>query len=201
MLLNQNEIDETALWSGIRNGNQVAFEKLYKLYFRTLYCYGKKICHQTNTVEDAIHDLFLDLWKYRENLSTTTSIKFYLFRSLRRKIVKNENTDIASVIFDFRDEEIFVNRVLSYEADLVKRELEAQQVAVIKRQLHNLSPRHFESLILRFYDEFSYQEIGALLEVNEQSARNIVQRALQQLRHFMKVVTSLVPFLFGFLLS
>ena len=187
-------IDESALWKGIQRGNQASFEAVYRLYFKLLYRYGKKIGGNSTIVEDAIHDLFFDLWKYRQKISATTSIKFYLFRALRRRIVKNTNDDFDATVFDFRENEIFLKKALSYEDVLIESESHRQRISVLKKHLNSLSPRHYESLILRFYDDFSYKEIAAIMDVNEQSARNIVQRALEHLRHFAKVLYAILFF-------
>ncbi len=190
-----NQTEDSVIWLNIQRGNQCALEALYNRFFKTLYNYGRKVCSNKTIVEDAIHDLFLDLWQYRANLSSTTSIRFYLYRALRRRIVKNENKDIASSLFDFQLDDLLLKSTFSHEETIVESERSNEQTTKLKKHLHNLSPRQYESLILRFYDELSYEEIGALLEVNEQSARNLVQRGLDQLRYFSKIGTVISFFL------
>ncbi len=186
---------DDVIWLNIQRGNQDAFEVLYNRFFKSLYNYGRKVCSNKIIVEDAIHDLFLDLWRYRANLSSTTSIQFYLYRALRRRIVKNENKDIESSLFDFQLDDLLISKSFSHEESMIEKEQTHEQNTKLKKHLNNLSPRQYESLILRFYDELSYEEIGALLEVNEQSARNLVQRGLEQLRYFSKISTSFIFFL------
>lgn len=191
MQSSNNPIDEIALWKGIQQGDQRCFEALYNLFYQKLLGYGRKICTNRDIVNDALHDVFIDIWKYRQNLSNTTSVKFYLFGALRRRIIKNEMKDIESTVFDFRDEEVFMKRVLSHEEFLIQGEIVDAKIGSLKKQLHNLSPRQYESLVLRFYEDFSYEEIGAMLKVNEQSARNLVQRGLEQLRTLSKIMSSI----------
>lgn len=186
--------DEAAQWRGLIRGDKAAFQSIYQEYFKVLYSYGVKVCHNQEQVEDAIHDLFLDLWRYRENLAFTTSIRFYLFRALRRKIVKNETRDIAASIFDVEAGEFNFPGVGSFEDMIVQGEFEDERTKKLKRNLNNLSPRQYEALVLRFYGEFSYDEIASLLDMNEQSARNLVQRALEQLRNLARILSSMVLF-------
>lgn len=187
--------EDEVIWLKVQRGNQAAFEVLYNRFFKSLYNYGRKVCSNKTIVEDAIHDLFLDLWRYRANLSSTTSIRFYLYRALRRRIVKNENKDIESSLFDFQLDDLLQLKTRSHEDNLIETDRTNEQSTKLKKHLNNLSPRQYESLILRFYDELSYDEIGALLEVNEQSARNLVQRGLEQLRNFSKNTTLVLFFL------
>jgi RNA polymerase sigma factor (sigma-70 family) len=187
-----NSTDDLVLWEGVRAGNPVSFEKLYNSYFGLLYNYGRKVCSNPTILDDAIHDLFLDIWRYRSTLSATTSIRFYLYRALRRRIFKNEAKDIETSVFDFHLEEVFLRKTFSHEDNLIEGELCDERTGRLKKHLNNLSPRQYEALVLRFYDDFSYEEIAALLEVNEQSARNLVQRGLEQLRTFAKILSSLI---------
>ena len=192
-----DKAEDESIWLNIQRGNQSAFEALYNRYFKSLYNYGRKVCSNKTIVEDAIHDLFLDLWRYRANLASTTSVRFYLYRALRRRIVKNENKDINSSLFDFQLDDLLPKNTYSHEDNMIEQERSNEQSTKLKKHLHNLSPRQYESLILRFYDELSYEEISTLLGVNEQSARNLVQRGLEQLRYYSRTISSFLFFLFS----
>jgi RNA polymerase sigma-70 factor (ECF subfamily) len=69
----------------------------------------------------------------------------------------------------------------------VEKEGSDQQLERLKRYLNNLSPRQYEAIVLRFYDEMSYADIAAVMEVNEQSVRNLVQRGLEHLRQYSRL--------------
>ena len=84
------------LWNEFREGSHEAFQRLYQLYARDLLSYGNKVTGNTQLIEDSIHDLFIELWQSRNNLSQTDSIKFYLFRSLRNKINNSQQKDSKS---------------------------------------------------------------------------------------------------------
>jgi len=193
-----NLFDESTAWKGLIQGNRDSFDLIYQMYFKSLYHYGRKLCHDPIAVEDAIHDLFLDLWRYRENLSFTTSIRFYLFRALRRRIVKNNAKDIEATIFSGEAGLFHFLSLGSCEDSIVQTEQQDEQLLKLKRSLNNLSQRQYEALMLRFYGDFSYDEIASMMEVNEQSARNLVQRALEQLRNFTKILSSFILFALGF---
>jgi RNA polymerase sigma factor (sigma-70 family) len=198
MNLNDSTLDEEALWKGVQSGDQAQFEVLYNRFFKPLYNYGRKVCSNSTILEDAIHDLFLDIWRYHANLSPTTSIRFYLYRALRRRIVKNEAKDLEASLFDFRAGNMLIEKSFSHEDEIILKERTDERSAKLREHLKSLPPRQYESLILRFYDEFSYQEIGELLGVNEQSARNLVQRGLQQFKSLIKVLMLVFTALGGY---
>ncbi|MGB3777570.1 MAG: sigma-70 family RNA polymerase sigma factor [Tunicatimonas sp.] len=173
------------LWSGVRQGQQSAYAALYQKYFKVLFRYGMKLSKDQVATEDAIHDLFVDLWRYRQNLSPTSSIEFYLFRALRRKIHKN--TVAEKQVKEFEGPVgVLLERELSQEERWIESEQKAESIKKIGRSLAKLPERQRASTMLRFYQKMSYPEIAQALGINEQSARNLIRRSLDSLRGSLK---------------
>lgn len=186
-----DHVEDEVLWIKVREGDRIAFEMLYKRLFRLLYRYGCKISHNTILVEDSIHDLFLDLWRYRKNLFATNSVRFYLFSSLKRRIIRNNQSDSKSSLFDFQVAQTILQKGSTQEEIIIENEEQDQQTMRLKKHLQDLPPRQYEALLLKFYNELSYGEIASVLDVNEQSARNLVQRGLELLRKYSQIVISI----------
>lgn len=74
--------DETTLWVVFKKGDVRAFEQLYNRYFEVLANY----CHRYGTdkqqLEDAIQDVFVDVWRRRQHFADVESVKFCLLRAL-----------------------------------------------------------------------------------------------------------------------
>jgi len=172
------------LWKSIKNGNRTALADLYKLYVTLLFNYGLKICHNNQIVEDSIHDLFVDLWRFRENLSTAQSVKFYLYASLRRKIFKQDSNDHLIINLEFNDTHDFYP---SHETQIIDSEINVAAVRKLQSLLNNLPSRQYEAITLRFFDDMTYEEIGLIMHINTQSVRNHVERGLDQLKRFSKI--------------
>ncbi|ANQ52029.1 sigma-70 family RNA polymerase sigma factor [Flammeovirga sp. MY04] len=170
------------IWSRVREGDYEAFEQLYDLFFDSLYAYGIKLCKNSDQVEDAIHDMFLDIWKYHDKLSETTSVKFYLFRSLRRKIHKNIKSDEKVSIFNKDVTHVYEVEDQSFDTLIIQSEEKAEKSVLLKKNLASLSKRQYEAVMLKFYSNFSYKEIGSMMDMNEQSARNLIGRGLEKLK-------------------
>ena len=184
--------DDVKYWESLIQGDEQAFAKLYEQYFQVLYNYGRKICTDEGTVEDAIHDLFVDLWRYKSNLSPTTSVRFYLYRALRRRLAENN----TKIFFSENDKLVLADAYQhvtpSKEFEIIETEIRDKRVLQLKKLLNDLSPRQYEALVLYFYDEFTYDEIAAIMNLNSQSVRNLVQRGLTQLRQYVKYIVSIL---------
>jgi RNA polymerase sigma factor (sigma-70 family) len=172
--------DDAVLWHAFKQGDEGAFARIYSLYVKILYRYGLKITSNKSLIEDCIQDLFIESWNSRERLGETNSIKFYLFRILRRKIYRNLSSQPSTLTDDL--EHASELAVESYESGLV----DMQEMASQKNKLHNaltaLPPRQREAVNLRYFHGFSYEQIAELMGINHQSVHNTLQKAMKILR-------------------
>ncbi|MBV6644561.1 MAG: sigma-70 family RNA polymerase sigma factor [Cyclobacteriaceae bacterium] len=181
---------EKEIWDKLKSGRIEALEEIYNIYFDSLYSYALKLTLDPSKSQDAIHDLFVDLWKYSTKLSDTTSIRFYLLRALRRKIHSNQTTSDRIDLDDYRKEN--PTEQSSHESGIIKEESKRQQSLYLQQSMDKLSERQKEAVHLKFFGELTYAEIADIMEVNEQSARNLVNRGLDYLRKLMISVIMMV---------
>jgi DNA-directed RNA polymerase specialized sigma24 family protein len=76
------------IWCIFKKGNKQAFAILYRRYFKVLFQYGIKMAEDKDLVKDCIHDLFIDLWKNKENLTAPKSVKAYLLSAIQHKLIR-----------------------------------------------------------------------------------------------------------------
>ncbi len=188
--------EDRQLWSGLKRSNEKAFAILYRRYVSVLYSYGKKIIRKDEIVEDAIQDLFIDLWQMREKLSDVETARFYLFRSLRRKIHR-EYLMKSMPLKEWEDaDEKDLSMSYSLEEEIIALEIARSEKENIEGLLKQLPPRQAEAIMLYYYENFTFNQVSELLGINEQSARNLIQRALDKLR---RLTTFLMPLLMVFI--
>ncbi|WP_177194115.1 RNA polymerase sigma factor [Dyadobacter sp. SG02] len=189
--------DDRELWTAFKNGDREAFSRIYETHASSLLRYGSKISGNRQLVKDSIHDLFLHIWLRRGRLSDTDSIRFYLFRSLRNRML--ENRAIAPEIPD-ADIETLMDGVfaeLPAEELIVDQEKEAFQILRLKSAIARLPQRQQEALQLRYFHNFSTEEIASILAINGQSVRNLLHRSISQLRSLIEMAEWLLLLLFS----
>ena len=171
---------DSLLWNDFIQGNEEAFRVIYQNHVRSLFKYG---CHFTPDeahVKDCIHDIFIDLAKYRTGLGTTNNIKLYLFKTLKRKILKSLD---KSAIFGSIDNELIpFNYAITSEDELFDTESEKLHYQQLDSAMATLTPRQKEAIYLKFVSDLSYEELSKVMQLNYQSARNLVFRGLEKLR-------------------
>ena len=71
--------EDLKIWERICSGDASAMKALHDRYYYQLYLYGKKMCHNTLLLDEAVSDCFIKLWTRRNELMIVRSVKYYLF--------------------------------------------------------------------------------------------------------------------------
>ena len=169
------------LWESFKEGDDQAFYKLYDQYSDALYGFGMQFSKDPDFVKDCIHDLFLDLHKYREQLKATDSIQFYLFRALRR-IIHKQKVKIGLLNLDQKHEQTMHSHAPACEEVLIQSEIRQQNEQVLQHAISQLTKVQQRALFLKFEQDLTYPEIATLLNISVESARTNMYRALKALR-------------------
>lgn len=186
--------DEFRLWAAFKDGSEKAFTAIYNQYIVSLYHYGERITPDKELIEDSIHDLFVDLWRNRDNLAHVHSIKFYLYKGLKRKIIRNLSLKRKFPLDDLAKGLDF-EMVLSHEFNIIANEISEQQKNIALKALNKLTRRQKEAIILKFYDDLTYKEIGNLLSISTKSTYTLIYRAIDVLKRHLCTLYILMAFL------
>lgn len=171
---------DTLLWNEFIKGNDDAFRLIYSNHVQSLFRFGSHFTNDEELVKDCIHDVFVDLSKYRSVLGATNNIKLYLFKSLKRKIIKS--LDKRGIFGIVDSEKLPFYYCISLEDELVEDEFERLRYQQLSKAMDTLSPRQKEAIYLKFVSDLSYEELSKVMKLNYQSARNLVFRGLEKLR-------------------
>ena len=192
-VINLTKEQEQTLWKDMISGNKKSFEDLYKQYFQALINYGFRITKNENLIEDAVQELFISIWNNRTNLSEVNEVKFYLFRSLKNKILRQLEKDI----FDkSEDVDVYLDLLISISEE--QKKINSEQLNTnldtLQRAIAHLPLRQQEVINLKYYHDFTLDEIAKLMDVNKQSVSNLLFRSYAILRKHLKNLTILIFF-------
>lgn len=178
-----NQADTNNLWKRFIGGDDKAYTELYNLYIDDLFAFGMHFTPDRESVKDCIQEVFITLYKERSKQREVSNIKCYLFTSL-----KNELFDLFKKSIEYYQietiEPVF-NVDFSAEDLLIKAETDRNNVAKVKELLQMLSPKQNEAIYYRYVERMSYDEIGELMHMNNQSVRNLVHRSIQKVREII----------------
>ncbi|MDD5150085.1 MAG: sigma-70 family RNA polymerase sigma factor [Flavobacterium sp.] len=190
-------INDSTLWSNLKEGDEKAFSLLFKKYYGNLVQYGNLFSPCTEKVQDCVQDVFTDIWVYRQSLNDSVVVKAYLLSCVRKRIARlqerdhifRQTTSMDSIKFLFE---------FSIEHQLILDEATTTKVSRLNKLLNDLPTRQKEALYLRYHQGLSVEQISEMLHINYQSANNLLHRTLLNLRKEWKdtILPTLSLFLF-----
>ena len=189
---------EAEWWYLLKVGNRTALSMIYGAYVENMFAYGMTIAANRDFVKDCIQDVFVDLWKYRENLSNTDNIKFYLLKSLRNKIFQLSTKEKK---FLSRNDEYKESILTPSHEDVMVGD---QQNSLIKARLasclEKLPERQKEVIRHLYFENLSYEETSNIMAINLRSVYTLAWKALSSMRKSLPDLYSLLAvFSFGIL--
>lgn len=167
------------LWQRFRSGEYELLGEIFQLHYNELYYYGIKLVFVPELVKDTIQDIFTDIWSRKEKMEGVQNIKAYLFVSVRREILRRIEKLRKNSKLELQPNESFE---FSVEDFLVREESKKQASQQVIECMKKLSERQREVILLRFNHELEFQDIATVMEMNVQSVRNLLFRALENIR-------------------
>lgn len=188
--------DDSILWDCFRDGDEAAYTELATRYYRTLLHYGLRFTPNVQIAEDTLQDLLIHLWLHRENLNDTPSVKFYLLKSFRHRIIKT----LKPLSEELELTDHFENHIMEFSSEeaIIQKENEAGLKHQINELMTQLPVRQREVVYLKFFQGLRSQEIGNLLAIKPQSVSNILQRALSNLKEMWPTTPSFSIIFYSF---
>lgn len=184
--VNHGKLNEAEIWQKFKEGDEEAFVWIYSNYFDVLYNFGRQFNLDASLVKDQIQDLFVDLRSSRTRLADLKSIKFYLFKSLRRRLFTSQKRQFSFLtLFSTRNETLFDIKISnSPEATLINRSLDQEKSEILTKSMMKLTPRQKEAIMHFYYEGMSYQEVAEIMDFKQvKSARKLIYRAIDALRN------------------
>jgi len=168
------------IWNQFRKGENFALSFIYSQNIEFLYQYGLKFTSKRDLIEDAINDLFLDLIRNRKTIGETDNIRFYLMRSFRRKLVRELKKELR--YSDNLLSEVFFDVSYNIEDEIIHEESKKNIYKCLSLAIEKLSPRQKEAIYLKFKSGFDYNDISEIMDMEIDSSRNLIYRAIKSLK-------------------
>ena len=174
---------EAVYWARLKNGDVETLGYLYESYVDKLFQAAMRITDNREMAKDALQEVFIELWNYRETLCTVNYSQGYLVKVLRNILVKKLKKEQLTG-------HLMVAESLACPEDnredmLISLDMDKEKRKRLSRALSNLSSRQMLILKLHFYEGLSYEQIADRLSMNYQSVNNLAFRTIMRLRSHM----------------
>jgi RNA polymerase sigma factor (sigma-70 family) len=160
-LNSHNAQEDLSLISLIRSGDYAAFTLLYNKYIQPLTQYGLKFIPDLPAVEDCLHDVFVWIWTNRQKLNIHSSVKSYLFKSVRTSMLHWLEKQHRLRSLHTGDEQAYPFELhLTPETHFLHNEDRLLIRQQIERVLLTLTAKQKEVIYLRYYEGLNFEDIA-----------------------------------------
>ncbi|MBL7698070.1 MAG: RNA polymerase sigma-70 factor [Chitinophagaceae bacterium] len=176
--MNGPSLTTAQLFQQISAGDESAFTLLFHRYADKIYSYSIKIVHTKFWAEEAVQNLFTQVWQHREKLVAVEQPEAYLFR-----MATNRCIDILRA----NEKAIRVYHLKQIEYTCASDELlnYKESEAILQQAIRLLPEKRKIIYQLRTSGGLSYDEISEQLKVSPHTVRNQLAKAIQTIRAFL----------------
>lgn len=158
------------------------FEQIYRTYYRRIYAFLYKLCHDTRLAEDLTQETFyqayLSFHRYNGDCEMFTWLASIAKNMFLKHLRKHKH---ESILID-----LFVTEPEAPLTDEPGYRLQRQlEIAEVRAAISAMPKKYSEVLILRIYGELSYDEIASRLGITANSAKVIFHRAKKIIKEIL----------------
>ncbi|MGD8780265.1 MAG: RNA polymerase sigma-70 factor [Ignavibacteria bacterium] len=166
----------------INKGDIKAFEYLFRAYHSNLcnYCFVK--VKDKDAAKEIVQEIFINIYKNRENWSPKNSIKSYLFKAVKNRIINYLKHPSLS-----QKSELLIDSI-NNEKELSPIELYSQKEfrEAYLKAVEKLPEKCREILMLVKEHGLSYKETAEIQDISIKTVETQMRLAFQKLRKSLK---------------
>lgn len=186
--------DPDECWILLKSGDKLGLEGLYKIFVRDLFQFGLSMVSDEDFVQDCIQEVFIDLWRYHKTLQTAYNVKVYLFKTLSRKISKENYKAKRWKAVEVKDCNLTQYTIKTIESEIIDDQTDRDLKQKLAKAMDNLPLRQKEVILYLFFENFSYEEVSKMMGINLRSVYTLAWKAISTLK---KTVISIGIFSIG----
>jgi RNA polymerase sigma-70 factor (ECF subfamily) len=170
-------VTDSDLLLRLRQGDHTAFDALFRQWYEPVVRSANRVLHEPQVAEELAQDVFLELWRRREQLPDGSSLPGYLMQAARNRALNHlRHLQVQ------KKSQVYVE-ALSEPAEHADADAQANELEqAIGGAIADLPPRTREVFLMSRERNLKYSEIAELLGISVKAVEANMSRALRQLR-------------------
>ncbi|MFN8256563.1 MAG: sigma-70 family RNA polymerase sigma factor [Bacteroidales bacterium] len=171
-------LSDNAIMLKVKLGDIDKMALLYERYKKPVFAYFFRIIEDREQSEDLVQSVFYRMLKYRAQYRGDGKFTTWMF-GIAHNLVVDTIRKKGHVLVS---KESIENRNTEFEHDAAHMFEKSEQVQMIRLCIKKLDSDKREVLVLSKYHELKYKEIAGILNISENSVKQRVFRAMEELR-------------------
>lgn len=170
----RNDDELLKLISSEPKGHEQAFSELYRRYDRRIYAYILRIMGDKDQAKDIFQDTFIRFYNQAQSGKEITTVIGMLIRIARNLCLNAKRDAKPHIILDELT-----------ELGIEMPEHDGELINLINTSLELLEPSYREAIVLRLYQDLSYEEMSRITGDTISTLKNRVWRGKEKLRNLL----------------
>ena len=172
-------------------GDEEAFEKLVLRYNSALFNFICRFLSDYDAASDILQQVFTQMYISLPNLRTGEPLKAWLFQVARNRCLdelrRKRVIHFSELQASNEDEDLSPLSIIPDNSPLPEDVAERHDLQeTLQQAIASLPPKFRSVVLLRYTAQFSFSEIGRILQMPEATAKTYFQRAKPLLRAVLK---------------
>jgi RNA polymerase sigma-70 factor (ECF subfamily) len=181
--------DDTELLEAVRAGDMRAFRALYDRFAPELLSLCERILHHRADAEDAVADVFWEVWQRRERYDATRGgARPYLITLARSRAIDRLRSHAArpESRTDAPRQATYEQKLPAYTPSSEESAQHAELRFCVAKAFGELEERQREAMELAYYEGLSHQQIAERLSAPLGTVKTHIRKGLARLRFALK---------------
>ncbi|MBN8684551.1 MAG: RNA polymerase sigma-70 factor [Chitinophagales bacterium] len=172
---------EQAWLIALAQGDETALRHIFKAYYRPLLADAWRLVPDRSVCEDLVQEVFVELWRKREELSIHSSLRAYLRRAVVNRAINHLKSDKRFVGEEYLPQGDTETPEAAQEQALAQEIQESR----IHEAIAQLPEKCRVVFVLSRFEHKSHKEIAEILDISTKTIENQITKAMKMLREFL----------------
>lgn len=178
------KLSDEKLVETIRESNQEYFTYIVERYQNKIFTYIYRLIGNGDEAEDLTQDVFVKVYKNLYGFDTKRKFSSWIYRISHNEAVNYLKKKSYFKILSIEQNEFLQNTMTTTE-NLVEKIIKKESAGKIRELMNKISFKYREVLVLRYYEEKSYDEISDILRMPVNTVGTMINRAKAKLEKIM----------------
>jgi RNA polymerase sigma-70 factor (ECF subfamily) len=182
--LEENEIQD---WlEQMAAGDQSAFDHIYDLTCKDVYRTVAFFVRHKQEIDELVNEIYIQMWKSYHTYDAKRSFRFWLHGLIVRQVKEWRRKNWRRFRIFEKAKALFQEQDYVVERETLQLEIQNELI----EKITSLSYKHQEVVILRYFHDYSLEEISLLLEIPIGTVKSRLHTSLKLLRKEMASIST-----------
>ncbi len=167
--------------------NKQAFTAIVHRYEAPLLRYIFRLgCKDASAAQDLLQEIFVKTFVHLNDYDHSLQFSSWIYRIAHNEIVSYFRKERIRPSVITRAEDFFLFENIADEAVLNDQKNQRHNASEIKSAVDRLDPKYRDIIVLKFFEEKSYEEISDILQIPQGTVATLINRAKKKIKIYLE---------------